>query len=41
MWKPAIFLSIAPLLCGAAEVQRPKILGVAHMAIYVKDQFSN
>jgi len=37
MWKLAIFLSIAPLLCGAAEIQRPKILGVAHMAIYVKD----
>src|SRR5271157_5506418 len=37
MKKLAILLSIAPLLCGAAEIQRPKILGVAHMAVYVKD----
>jgi lactoylglutathione lyase len=37
MKKSAVFLFIAPLLCGAADVQRPKILGVAHMAIYVKD----
>jgi lactoylglutathione lyase len=35
--KLAVLLSIVPLLCGAAEIQRPKILGVAHMAIYVKD----
>jgi len=36
MKKLALVLAIAGL-CAAAEVKRPKILGVAHMAIYVGD----
>jgi lactoylglutathione lyase len=36
MNKPALLL-MAPLLCAGAEVQRPRILGVAHMALYVSD----
>jgi len=36
MKKLALLLAITGL-CAAAEVKRPKVLGVAHMAIYVSD----
>ncbi len=36
MSKPALFF-LAATLCLGQEVKRPRILGVAHMAIYVSD----
>lgn len=36
MNKLALLL-IVPSLCAAADVKRPRILGVAHMALYVSD----
>lgn len=38
MKKPAIVLALLPLLLSGADApERPKILGVAHMALYVSD----
>lgn len=35
--KKIVFLLLLSSLCAAQEVKRPRILGVAHMAIYVSD----
>lgn len=35
--KSALFLALLATVCSAQGVKRPKITGVAHIAVYAKD----
>jgi lactoylglutathione lyase len=37
MWRPLLGFLLLTAICGGDEPRRPKILGVAHMAIFVSD----
>src|SRR3984957_20807273 len=37
IFRPILLLALAPALFAQDALARPKVLGVAHMAVYVKD----